>query len=100
MLTCERFEAQLDDRVSGEMDPRAKLSFAVHWLLCHACRLSLATYRRTVALARSTFDDDDPPAPARASRKGPGWIVNFSPIGEKLTIQPGPFLDAQRKSGP
>lgn len=70
MLTCERFEAQLDDQVSGEMGPRAKLSFAVHWLLCRACRLSLATYRRTVALARSAFEDDDPPPPALSGRAG------------------------------
>lgn len=66
MLTCERFEAQLDDHTSGEMGVGARLSFAVHWLLCGACRISLATYETTVSLARSAFDDDDdgPPPPA------------------------------------
>lgn len=65
MLTCERFEAQLDEHMDGELGPRAKLSFAIHWLMCRACRISLDTYHRTVALAHSAFDDDDdPPAPS------------------------------------
>lgn len=64
MLTCERFEAQLDDHVSGDMHAQARLSFVLHWLLCRACRISLATYRRTVELARRAFDDDDAPPPA------------------------------------
>lgn len=59
MLTCERFEAQLDDHVSGEMGIGAKLSFALHWLMCRACRISLATYHATVTLTRNAFDDDD-----------------------------------------
>ncbi len=63
MLTCERFEAQLDDHLDGELGPRARLSFTVHWLLCHACRISLATYRRTVALTHGAFDDDDDDPP-------------------------------------
>ena len=64
MLTCERFEAKLDEHMDGELGPRDALAFAVHWLLCRACRISLDTYRRTVALAHSAFDDEDPLPPS------------------------------------
>jgi hypothetical protein len=65
MLTCERFEAQLDDHVSGEMGVGAKLSFTLHWLMCRACRISLATYHATVTLTRNAFRDDDDDDPSR-----------------------------------
>ncbi len=64
MLTCERFEAKLDEHMDGELGPGEKLSFALHWLMCRACRISLDTYRRTVALAHGAFDDEDPLPPS------------------------------------
>jgi len=59
--TCERFEACLDDRLDGALHGRARLAFAIHWLVCRACRVSLASYRRVVELTRTAFRDDDPP---------------------------------------
>jgi anti-sigma factor RsiW len=61
--TCERFEGSLEEHLAGELPAPQRLQFALHWLVCRACRWSLASYRRTVALVRSAFDDEDRPAP-------------------------------------
>ena len=56
--TCERFEAHLADRLDGSLRGRDRVAFALHWLVCRACRVSLASYRRVVELARSGSRDD------------------------------------------
>jgi anti-sigma factor RsiW len=61
--TCARFEAALQEHLAGELPAPDRLQFALHWLVCRACRWSLASYRRTVALVRSAFDEDRPASP-------------------------------------
>jgi hypothetical protein len=68
--TFERFEAHLDERLDGALRGRARLTFAIHWLVCRACRVSLASYRRVVELTRTAFrDDEGPETPDSRSRR-------------------------------
>jgi anti-sigma factor RsiW len=51
-LTCRELADLLPESLSGELRGRRRLGFAIHLLLCAACRAYLASYRATVGLTR------------------------------------------------
>ena len=64
-MTCEALINQfLDAYLAGELSAARRADFRLHLALCRPCRKYLASYRRTVQLARAAGQSDSPAAPA------------------------------------
>jgi anti-sigma factor RsiW len=69
--TCRELTDFLDDYVEGRLSLARRVSFEVHLAMCRDCRRYLASYRRTIALAKnagaagSGSEADSPPMPAK-----------------------------------
>ncbi|RMH17086.1 MAG: hypothetical protein D6696_16670 [Acidobacteria bacterium] len=58
-LTCRELADFLLDYLEGELPAAQARTFADHLAACPACESYLDSYRRTVALERQAFADDD-----------------------------------------
>ena len=63
MLTCRDVADFLMSYIDGELPFGQRLSFRLHLVLCPPCRRYMTQYRRTVALGRDAFRDEDPDGP-------------------------------------
>ncbi len=63
MITCREFEDFILAYLEGELPGRQRFVFDLHLKVCRECRDYLAAYRRTVAVTKRAFDDDDAPVP-------------------------------------
>lgn len=63
--TCRELFEFLGEYTAGELDPMRTSAFERHLSLCASCRHYVESYRRTVELAHTAFEDpelQDPPA--------------------------------------
>lgn len=63
MLTCREFDDFMADYLARELPLTRQLSCWLHVTLCSACRRYLYEYRRTIALGKKAFEQDDEPLP-------------------------------------
>lgn len=57
MLTCAELEGFLVDYLDGTLPRSQRRIFALHLLLCRACRSYLDGYRRAITLGQAVFDE-------------------------------------------
>lgn len=58
-MTCRRFVDLIIDHEEGTLPKASLLGFLFHKLVCRMCRDYLASYRKTIELARSAYRDPD-----------------------------------------
>ena len=59
VLTCRELVEFLDRYFARELPPDASIRFDAHLAACPPCVAYARSYRETVALTRSAFEDDD-----------------------------------------
>lgn len=63
-MTCRQFVEFLDDYITGKLPLFMRARFAIHLLVCIACRDYLQTYRQTRELSRAAYiERADQPLP-------------------------------------
>lgn len=68
-MTCRELIEFLIEYTDGHLAPEVRAEFDQHLRACASCVAYLATYRKTIELARSSMcDDADSPVPASVPR--------------------------------
>jgi anti-sigma factor RsiW len=60
-MNCRQFTALLDDYLEDELPPIEAAAFKAHLSNCSDCAAYLASYRKTIGLAKEAGREDDPP---------------------------------------
>jgi anti-sigma factor RsiW len=63
MITCKTFVEFLADYLSGDLPAGQRDEFDGHLAACVACVSYMSSYRKTIDLGRSAFDDPDAAIP-------------------------------------
>ncbi len=62
-MTCREFVDFLIDYDTGEISEAQRVAFDEHMVLCPPCVAYVETYRQTVALGKSAFQDPEESLP-------------------------------------
>lgn len=62
-MTCREFIEFLMAYLDMEVNPEQRAEFDRHLAVCPSCRAYLESYKRTVALGASAFNDEDADLP-------------------------------------
>lgn len=64
-MTCKEAVEFLGEYVDGTLPPDRRAVFERHLAICPECTAYLASYQKTIALARSSAEEPDSDAPAK-----------------------------------
>jgi len=62
-VTCREFAEFIADYLDRQLAPDARARFEEHLTRCTDCTRYLESYRQTMALGKSAFDDGSAPVP-------------------------------------
>jgi anti-sigma factor RsiW len=58
-MTCKELIEFLSDYLAGEVEPPQREAFERHLAVCPPCAAYLETFKRTIQLSRSSFEEDE-----------------------------------------
>jgi len=65
LITCRELSDFIGDYLAGGLTPKQHAAFDRHMAVCPECRDYLESYKMTVAMGKSAFDNlNDPPPPS------------------------------------
>lgn len=64
MLTCSALEDFVLDYFEGRLPTKQRVIFDMHLMVCRDCRSYLAAYRRSMALGKAVFEQQESPVPS------------------------------------
>jgi len=61
-ISCKEFDEKLDEYIEGELTAWNRFRMGLHKVICRACALYAAGYRRTIDIIKSSIDYENVPA--------------------------------------
>jgi len=61
-ISCKEFDEKLDDYIEGDLSWWNRSRMGLHKVICKACAIYAAGYRKTIGLIKSSIDDGNVPA--------------------------------------
>jgi len=58
-MTCKELIEFLSDYLAGEVAPQQRQAFERHLAVCPSCAAYLETFKRTIQLSKSSFEQDE-----------------------------------------